>query len=70
MSRLGWIALALVCGCAEAGGVRGTYQPAGDSELIGDFPDFGGRCVGRRLATGPARIVWSCPACQFVVVEE
>jgi hypothetical protein len=63
----------LLGGCANQvalvnGPVMGTFQELTDNELLADFAALGGRCTGGYLPTGALRVVFNCPACQFVVV--
>ena len=45
----------------------GTYRQQEDGTYVGRFPLFGGTCTGIQAPTGALRIIFSCPACQFVL---
>jgi hypothetical protein len=47
----------------------GTWTELSQGVFLGEMPSLGGACLGQMLATNAIRIVWSCPACQFVVME-
>lgn len=60
-------------GCATAlqlvnGPDMGSFQELTDHELLADFAALGGRCTGSYLPTGALRMVFNCPACQFVIM--
>ncbi len=54
--------------------VTGAGQSLGEvwklegGEYVASFPGFGGWCTGRSAFTGVPRSIFSCPACQFVLV--
>lgn len=49
-----------------SGLVLGRYDQLSDGSYFASFPALGGLCRGIQAATGAVRILWSCPACQFV----
>jgi hypothetical protein len=56
-------------GVSRTAFVLGTWTQLADGELIGHMPALGGVCTGLYLPTDAVRLVWSCPACQFVVSQ-
>jgi len=45
----------------------GVYRQLEDGTYLGQFLPFGGTCTGVQAPTGALRIIFSCPACQFVL---
>jgi hypothetical protein len=47
----------------------GSWILLDDGTRLGNMPALGGTCVGHGLPTAMQRTAWSCPLCQFVVMN-
>lgn len=48
--------------------VLGELYEYDSHSFLADIPGFGGYCTGVWLPTGAARVLFSCPSCQFVLL--
>ena len=55
-------------GAPDGGAGLGELWKLDDGEYVAYFPGLGGWCTGRPAFTGAPRAIFTCPACQFVLL--